>query len=66
MERDKKLPPDLLEILACPLCKGDIEYDSERNVLICHRCKVYFEIVDGIPDMVPESAKPLGEKKPKT
>jgi len=62
--RDKKetLPTDLLEILACPLCKGDLEYNTERNILICHRCKVYFEIIEGIPDMVPEDAKPLEEK----
>ena len=59
--RDNTLPEDLLEILACPLCKGDIEYDRGRNVLICRTCKVYFEIIDGIPDMVPEDAKPLEE-----
>ncbi len=66
-KKDNTLPEDLLEILACPLCKGDIEYDRGRNVLICRTCKVYFEIIDGIPDMVPEDAKPLeeleGEKK---
>jgi len=58
--RDNTLPGDLLEILACPLCKGEIEYDRRRNILICRTCKVYFEIIDGIPDMVPEDAKPLG------
>ncbi len=62
-KKDNTLSEDLLEILACPLCKGDIEYDRRRNVLICRTCKVYFEIIDGIPDMVPEDAKPLEELK---
>ena len=30
---------DLLEILACPKCKGDLVYDQEKNVLICNNCK---------------------------
>ena len=59
MEEKNTLPPDLLEILACPLCKGDIEYKPEREILICNTCKVYFEIIEGIPNMVPEDAKPL-------
>ena len=52
---------ELLDILACPKCKGDITYNRERNILICNNCKVYYEIIDGIPNMVPEEAKPLKE-----
>jgi uncharacterized protein YbaR (Trm112 family) len=59
----EKLPEDLLEILACPSCKGELEYDGEKNVLICHNCRVYFEVIDGIPNMIPEEAKPLEEPK---
>jgi len=57
----EKLPPELLEILACPSCKGEIVYDEGKNVLICKTCKVFYEIIDGIPNMLPEEAKPLSE-----
>jgi len=45
--------------LACPRCKGDVEYDRVRNALVCQNCRVYYEVIDGIPNMVPEEAKPL-------
>ena len=47
--------------MACPRCKGDITYDKDKNILICRNCKVYYEIIEGIPNMVPEEAKPLKE-----
>src|SRR5690606_40960872 len=31
------LDPQLLEILVCPKCKGDLEYRAEQNELVCHR-----------------------------
>jgi len=52
---------ELLEILACPKCKGDIILDEKKNRLICKNCKVYYEIKDGIPIMLIEEAKPLEE-----
>jgi len=50
---------ELLEILACPKCKGDILFDQEKERLICKNCKLYYEIKDGIPVMLVEEAKPL-------
>jgi len=50
---------DLLEILACPVCKGDLKYDEKRDVLICDKCRVYYEIKEGIPVLLPDSGKPL-------
>jgi len=58
-KKENTIPKELLEILACPLCKGEVEYDPQREILICKTCKVYYEIIDGIPDMIPENAKPL-------
>ena len=55
------LDKDLLEILACPKCKEPIEYDEARNILICRNCKVYYSIVDDIPVMLIDEAKPLGD-----
>ncbi len=55
---DKKL----LEILACPKCKGDLEYKTKPDeVLICHDCKLVYEIRDDIPIMLIDEAKPLEE-----
>lgn len=50
---------ELLEILACPQCKQPIEYDEAKNILICRHCSVYYSIVDDIPVMLIEEAKPL-------
>ncbi|MCX7626123.1 MAG: Trm112 family protein [Candidatus Sumerlaeaceae bacterium] len=59
------LPKELLEILACPKCKGELEYrpgnNGEGEVLICHSCKLVYEVIDGIPNMLIEEAKPLEE-----
>ncbi|RMA97292.1 Trm112 family protein [Hydrogenothermus marinus] len=52
---DKKL----LEILACPKCKKELVYNKEKKILICNNCKVYYEIIDNIPILLIEKAKPL-------
>ena len=50
---------DLLDILACPKCKGDILYDQEKDSLICQACRVMYPIRDDIPVMLIEEAIPL-------
>ena len=50
---------ELLEILACPKCKGEIELDEQDHVLICRSCRLVYEIRDGIPIMLIDEAKPL-------
>lgn len=54
------LDPQLLEILVCPKCKGDLEYRSEKNELVCHTCRLVYEVRDDIPIMLIDEAKPLG------
>jgi uncharacterized protein YbaR (Trm112 family) len=51
--------PELLEILACPKCKGDIRLSPSQDGLICDRCRLVYEIRDGIPIMLIDEAKPL-------
>lgn len=53
------LDKELLEILACPKCKEPIQYDEAKNILICNNCCVYYSIVDDIPVMLIDEAKPL-------
>jgi uncharacterized protein len=51
---------ELLDILACPKCKGDIRLNDAKDGLICDRCKLLYEIRDDIPIMLIEEAKSLG------
>ena len=50
---------ELLEILACPKCKGEIYLNEANNGLICDQCKLMYEIKDDIPIMLIEEAKPI-------
>lgn len=50
---------ELLDILACPKCKGDIYLNKEENGLICDVCKLLYEIRDNIPIMLIDEAKKL-------
>ncbi len=52
---------ELLDILACPKCKGPVELNDQGNGLICHTCKLVYEIRDDIPIMLIDEAKPLEE-----
>ena len=50
---------ELLDILACPKCKGDIYQNDSKDGLICDNCKLLYEIRDDIPIMLIDEAKPL-------
>ena len=50
---------ELLDILACPKCKGDIHLNDSQDGLICEHCKLLYEIRDDIPIMLIEEAKSL-------
>ncbi len=58
------LDSELLSILACPKCKGDLTLANDEKGLICESCRVVFPIRDGIPVMLIEESYPLrGEAK---
>ena len=50
---------ELLEILACPKCKGEIYLNENKDGLICDHCKLLYEIKDDIPIMLIDEAKPI-------
>jgi len=54
----------LLEILACPKCKGDIRYVEEKGI-ICNHCNLVYPVRDGIPIMLIDEAIPF-EKESRT
>ena len=49
----------LLEILVCPKCKGDLEYREQESVLVCHTCSLKYPVRDDIPIMLIDEAIPL-------
>jgi len=53
------LEAGLLDILACPLCKGPLTYDKEAQELICRLDKLAYPIRDGIPIMWVGQARSL-------
>ncbi|ABI72231.1 MULTISPECIES: Trm112 family protein [Shewanella] len=52
MAFDKKL----LEIVACPVCKGKLDYDKESQQLICKFDKLAYPITEGIPVLLENRA----------
>ena len=50
---------ELLEILVCPKCKGNLELSSEEDSLNCNTCKLKYLIKDDIPIMLIDQAQPL-------
>lgn len=54
------LSAELLEILVCPQCKGELEHRTEpEEVLVCHACRLVFRVEDDIPVMLIDEATPL-------
>ncbi|MBN2283121.1 MAG: Trm112 family protein [Deltaproteobacteria bacterium] len=52
---------ELLEILVCPQCKGEIYLNEAGDGLICDNCRLLYEIRDDIPIMLIDEAKRLDE-----
>jgi uncharacterized protein YbaR (Trm112 family) len=50
---------ELLDILACPKCKGDLRLTDKQDGLICEACKLLYPIKDDIPIMLIDEAQPL-------
>ncbi len=52
---------DLLDILACPKCKGPVELTGGEDGLVCQNCRLCYEIIDDIPVMIIDKARKLDE-----
>ena len=53
------LSPELLAILVCPACKGDLAYDSGANTLTCPDCRLRYKVVEDIPVMLVDQAEKI-------
>jgi uncharacterized protein YbaR (Trm112 family) len=53
----------ILDVLACPICKGKLVYDKENNELICRFDKLAFPIREDIPVMLVDEARRLTQEE---
>jgi uncharacterized protein len=53
------LSPQLLAVLVCPKCRGEIEYRETESSLICHQCRLRYPVREDIPVMLIDEATPL-------
>jgi uncharacterized protein YbaR (Trm112 family) len=56
-----EVDPRLLEVLVCPLTKGPLVYDRAAQELISKQARLAYPVRDGVPVMLPEEARTLGE-----
>jgi len=53
------LPKELLDILACPKCKGDVHLQEGKGGIVCEACRLVYPVRDGIPVMLIDEAEPF-------
>ena len=58
-----EVDPKLLELLACPLTKGPLSWDAARGELVSKAARLAYPVRDGIPIMLPDEARSLGEEE---
>ena len=56
-----QIDPRLLEILVCPVTHGPLVYDRDKAELVSKSARLAYPIRDGVPIMLPEEARALGE-----
>jgi uncharacterized protein YbaR (Trm112 family) len=61
-----KLAPELLELLVCPRCKGELALADDESRLVCPSCCLKYPVVDGIPHLLIDEAEATGDREPGT
>ena len=61
MQRQREADPKLLELMVCPVTKTTLHYDRERQELVSRAARLAYPIRDGIPVMLAEEARELGD-----
>ena len=59
--QDRRIDPKLLEILVCPVTKEPLRYDAAKQELISDKAKLAFPIREGIPIMLVDEARKIGD-----
>ncbi|MFH0901468.1 MAG: Trm112 family protein [Pseudomonadota bacterium] len=58
------IPRELIEIVACPKCKGSLSLQSDESGFECRQCMLRYPIEDGIPNFIVEEAESLEPRSP--
>jgi uncharacterized protein YbaR (Trm112 family) len=58
------LDTKLLDILACPVCKGPLQYAKQQQLLVCRADRLAYPIREGIPVMLEDEARRLDPQDP--
>lgn len=64
IRRSATIDVKLLDLLVCPLTKGPLAHDEEKNELVSKMAGLAYPVRDGIPIMLPSEARPLDEDNP--
>ena len=59
--QEGEVDPRLLEVLVCPVTHGPLEFDRAKGELISRSARLAYPIRDGVPIMLPEEARELGD-----
>ncbi|MGB3977212.1 MAG: Trm112 family protein [bacterium] len=54
---------ELLDILVCPACKGELELTEKKDGLVCYACRLVYPIIDDIPVMMIDEAVSIDSGK---
>lgn len=57
------MDPKLLELLVCPVTKGPLRFDKERQELISQSARLAFPVRDGMPILLENEARPLEDSE---
>ena len=61
-----EIDPKMLELLVCPLTKGNLTYDKTRNELVSRLARLAYPVRDGIPILLPSEARTVEERSQRT
>ncbi|AQZ98920.1 MAG TPA: Trm112 family protein [Comamonas sp.] len=57
------MDPKLLELLVCPVTKGPLRFDKERQELISQSARLAYPVRDGMPILLENEARPLEDSE---
>jgi uncharacterized protein len=60
-QKPNEIDPKMLELLVCPLTKGNLAYDRERSELVSRLARLAYPVRDGIPILLPSEARVVEE-----
>ena len=55
---------ELLELLACPCCKGEVALTVDETGIVCPACCLKYPVIEGIPHMLIDEAEKTGDQGP--